>query len=80
MTKRTPDRTSSAVHVKPKPIESVQTEKSGQALLFSPSELRACGLRDAHTHPLVGKRTAAGLGVAASRVEPHGQQLRGHRV
>ena len=61
MTKRTPDRTSSAVHVKPKPIESVQTEKSGQAFLFSPSELRACGLRDAHTHPLVGKRTAAGV-------------------
>ena len=32
-----------------------------QALLFAPSELRACGLRDAHTHPLVGKRTAAGV-------------------
>ena len=32
-----------------------------QALLFAPSELSACGLRDAHTHPLVGKRTAAGV-------------------
>ena len=61
MTKRTPDRTSSAVHVKPKPVESVQTEKSRQALLFTPSELRGCGLRDAHTHPLVGKRTAASV-------------------
>ena len=32
-----------------------------QPLLFAPSELRACGLRDAHTHPLVGRRTAAGV-------------------
>ena len=32
-----------------------------QALLFAPSELRACGLRDAHTQPLVGTRTAAGV-------------------
>ena len=32
-----------------------------QPLLFAPSELRACGLRDAHHNPLVGKRTVAGV-------------------
>ena len=32
-----------------------------QPLLFAPSELIACGLRDAHTHPLVGKRTESGV-------------------
>ena len=32
-----------------------------QPLLFAPSELIACGLRDAHTHPLVGVRTADGV-------------------
>ena len=32
-----------------------------QPLLFAPSELLACGLRDAHVRPLVGKRTVAGV-------------------
>ena len=32
-----------------------------QPLLFAPSELLACGLRDAHHNPLVGKRTVAGV-------------------
>ena len=32
-----------------------------QPLLFAPSELLACGLRDAHHHPLVGVRTEAGV-------------------
>ena len=39
-----------------------------QPLLFAPSELRACGLRDAHTHPLVGRRT--GDGVRSWRTSP----------
>ena len=52
------NRTSSALQVKPPPDKLVPTY---QPLLFAPSELRACGLRDAHTHPLVGKRTAAGV-------------------
>ena len=61
MTKRTPNRTSSTVNVKPKSSGSVRTEKSGQALLFAPSKLLECGLRDAHTHPLVGKRIESGV-------------------
>ena len=32
-----------------------------QPLLFAPSELIACGLRDAHSFPLVGKRTKSGV-------------------
>ena len=32
-----------------------------QPLLFAPSELLACGLRDAHHHPLVGVRTEDGV-------------------
>ena len=32
-----------------------------QPLLFAPSELLACDLRDAHHHPLVGVRTEAGV-------------------
>ena len=32
-----------------------------QPLLFAPSELLACGLSDAHTHPLVGTRTRKGV-------------------
>ena len=32
-----------------------------QPLLFAPSELLACGLRDAHHHPLIGVRTEAGV-------------------
>ena len=40
-----------------------------QPLLFAPSELRACGLRDAHSHPLVGRRTAA-AGVRSWRTSP----------
>ena len=62
-----------------------------QPLLFAPSELLACGLSDAHTHPLVGTRTtkgcavlahvtSSGLGVAARRVVEDGKLLRGHRV
>ena len=50
MTNSPTDRTPSDANVHPH-----------QALLFAPSELRACGLRDAHTQPLVGKRTAAGV-------------------
>ena len=32
-----------------------------QPLLFAPTELLACGLCDAHHHPLVGERTADGV-------------------
>ena len=32
-----------------------------QPLLFTPAELLACGLCDAHHHPLVGERTADGV-------------------
>ena len=39
-----------------------------QPLLFAPSELTTCGLRDAHSHPLVGKRT--GDGVRSWRTAP----------
>ena len=39
-----------------------------QPLLFAPSELRACGLRDAHTRPFVGRRT--GDGVKSWRTSP----------
>ena len=53
MTKRTPHRTSSVINV--------HSQTPQQALLFAPSELLACGLRDAHTRPLVGTRTAAGV-------------------
>ena len=52
------NRTSSALQVKPPPDKLVPTY---QPLLFAPSELRACGLRDAHTSPLVGKRTESGV-------------------
>ena len=37
------------------------TREPLQPLLFAPAELVACGLRDAHTHPLVGKRTESGV-------------------
>ena len=37
------------------------TPELHQPLLFAPSELLACGLRDAHHHPLVGVRTEAGV-------------------
>ena len=40
---------------------NVHTQTAQQPLLFAPEELLACGLSDAHTHPLVGKRTAAGV-------------------
>ena len=40
-----------------------------QPLLFTPAELRACGLRDAHHNPLVGERTAVG-GVRSWRTSP----------
>ena len=39
-----------------------------QPLLFAPCELRDHGLRDAHTHPLVGRRT--GDGVRSWRTSP----------
>ena len=39
-----------------------------QPLLFAPGELVACGLRDAHTQPLVGTRTPQG--VRAWRTSP----------
>ena len=39
-----------------------------QPLLFAPGELVACGLRDAHTQPLVGRRT--GDGVRSWRTSP----------
>ena len=37
------------------------TPELHQPLLFAPSELLACGLRDAHHHPLVGVRTENGV-------------------
>ena len=37
-------------------------EQGAQPLLFAPSELLACGLKDAHHNPLVGERTAGGGG------------------
>ena len=40
---------------------AVNVQTPVQPLLFAPDELRACGLRDAHTHPLVGTRTADGV-------------------
>ena len=53
MKNSTTHRTSSAINV--------YTQTAQQPLLFAPEELLACGLSDAHTHPLVGKRTAAGV-------------------
>ena len=44
-------------------------EKGVQPLLFTPAELLACGLCDAHHNPLVGERTAAG-GVRSWRTSP----------
>ena len=41
----------------------------GQPLLFSPSELIRCGLRDAHNFPLVGQRYEDG-GIRAWREPP----------
>ena len=66
--------------------QNPSTPELHQPLLFAPSELLACGLRDAHHHPLVGVRTegrravlahVAGDGVGAfpGRVGTHGQQL-----
>ena len=60
------------------------TTPEQQPLLFAPSELIACGLRDAHSFPLVGKRTkvgrpvlahgtGSGLGVAVGRVVENGK-------
>ena len=37
------------------------TPELHQPLLFAPSELLACGLRDAHHHPLVGVRSEDGV-------------------
>ena len=41
--------------------QNPSTPELHQPLLFAPSELLACGLRDAHHHPLVGVRTEAGV-------------------
>ena len=48
--------------------QNPSTPKLHQPLLFAPSELLACGLRDAHTQPLVGRRT--GDGVRSWRTSP----------
>ena len=45
----------------PNPDGSVSLSDTHQPLLFAPSELLACGLRDAHSYPLVGTRTAVGV-------------------
>ena len=41
--------------------QNPSTPELHQPLLFAPSELLACGLRDAHHHPLVGVRTENGV-------------------
>ena len=41
--------------------QNPSTPELHQPLLFAPSELLACGLRDAHHHPLVGVRTEDGV-------------------
>ena len=41
--------------------QNSSTPELHQPLLFAPSELLACGLRDAHHHPLVGERTEDGV-------------------
>ena len=48
----------------PDPITPTQ-----QPLLFVPGPILACGLRDAHTRPLVGKRTSLG-GIRSWRTSP----------
>ena len=40
--------------------QNPSTSELHQPLLFAPSELLACGLRDAYHHPLVGVRTEDG--------------------
>ena len=57
-------RESGRVFEAPKPMREQQnpsTPELHQPLLFAPSELLACGLRDAHHHPLVGERTEDGV-------------------
>ena len=90
MVARALGRESGRVLEPPKPMREQQqnpsTPELHQPLLFAPSELLACGLRDAHHHPLVGVRTedgvrswrtAAGAGVGASpgRVGTHGHRV-----
>ena len=41
--------------------QNPSTPELHEPLLFAPSELLACGLRDAHHHPLVGVRTEDGV-------------------
>ena len=41
--------------------QNPSTPELHQPLLFAPAELLDCGLRDAHTHPLVGVRTEDGV-------------------
>ena len=41
--------------------QNPSTPELHQPLLFAPSELLACGLRDAHHYPLVGVRTEDGV-------------------
>ena len=50
-------------------MNRLQHPNTYQPLLFAPSELLACGLHDAHHHPLVGERTAGG-GVRSWRTSP----------
>ena len=48
-----------------------------QPLLFAPGELLACGLADAHSHPLVGTRTPEGV---RSRRMPAGELAWEHQL
>ena len=48
-----------------------------QPLLFAPGELLACGLADAHSHPLVGTRTPDGV---RSRRIPAGELAWEHQL
>ena len=64
MVARALGRESGRVLEPPKPMREQQnpsTPELHQPLLFAPSELLACGLRDAHHHPLVGVRTEDGV-------------------
>ena len=68
-------------------MNRLQHPNTYQPLLFAPSELLACGLHDAHHHPLVGERTAGrrrsvlahvtgeSVGASSCRVAAHGKQL-----
>ena len=49
---------------------SIHTNPEYQPLLFAPGELLRCGMRDAHSFPLVGRRDHDGAICAAWREEP----------